>query len=49
MTRGSLRQAAVLERIGELLIKNVEIPRCPTGGILIKIEACAICATDVKV
>jgi len=42
-------QAAVLEKVGKLSVKEVEIPKCPSDGILMKIEACAICATDVKV
>jgi L-iditol 2-dehydrogenase len=42
-------QAAVLEKVGELRVKEVAIPKCPPDGILIKVEACAICGTDVKV
>lgn len=42
-------QAVVLEKVGKLLLKNVDIPKCPIDGILIKVNVCAICATDVKV
>jgi len=42
-------QAVVLEDIGNFSVKTVDKPRCPADGILIKVEACAICATDVKV
>ncbi|MEW5816692.1 MAG: alcohol dehydrogenase catalytic domain-containing protein, partial [Spirochaetota bacterium] len=42
-------KAAVFEKIGQLTIKEVETPVCPPNGILIKVEACAICGTDVKV
>ncbi len=42
-------QAAVLEKVGQLQVKEVKIPKCPPDGILIKVEACAICGTDVKV
>jgi len=42
-------QAVVLKQVGDLSVRNVDIPACPDGGILMKVEACAICATDVKV
>ena len=42
-------QAAMLEDIGKLSIETVDKPTCPADGILIKVEVCAICATDVKV
>ncbi|GAF81250.1 unnamed protein product [marine sediment metagenome] len=42
-------QAVVLEDIGKLSVETVDKPKCPADGILIKVEACAICATDVKV
>jgi len=38
-----------LEDVGKLSVETVEKPPCPADGILVKIEACAICATDVKV
>ena len=42
-------QAVILEDVGKLSVETVDKPKCPAGGILIKVEACAICATDVKV
>ncbi len=42
-------KAAVLEEIENLVIKDVNEPECPGDGILIKVEACAVCGTDVKV
>jgi L-iditol 2-dehydrogenase len=33
---------------GELALENVPDPDCPPGGALIKIEACSVCGTDVK-
>jgi len=42
-------QAAVFEKVGQLQVKEVKIPKCPADGILIKVEACAICGTDVKI
>ena len=41
-------KAAVLERIGKLDIKDIKAPECTPGTVLMKIEACAVCATDVK-
>ena len=42
-------QAVVLEDIHKLSVQDVEMPECPANAILVKVEACAICATDVKV
>ncbi len=41
-------KAAVLKSPGVLEIEDLPIPECPTGGALLKIEACAVCGTDVK-
>ncbi|PSH63034.1 alcohol dehydrogenase [Phyllobacterium brassicacearum] len=43
-------QAMVLHKIGEpLILKRRRIPEPGTGEILIKIEACAVCRTDLHV
>jgi len=42
-------RAVVLERVGELVLKELEKPQCPPDGILIKVKACAVCGTDVKI
>ncbi|MEK6646489.1 MAG: alcohol dehydrogenase catalytic domain-containing protein [Candidatus Firestonebacteria bacterium] len=42
-------KAAVLERIGEIVVKEVDIPVCPEDSILIKVEACAICGSDLRI
>lgn len=42
-------KAAVLKEVGKLEIKDVETPECPPDGLLIKVAACAVCGTDVKV
>ena len=31
-------QAAVLEKVGQLRVKEVAIPKCPADGMLIKVE-----------
>jgi len=42
-------RAAVLEKVGQLDIRDVPKPECEDEGILIKVAACAVCGTDVKV
>lgn len=42
-------KAALLENIEKLFIKDVPYPACPSAGLIIKVRACAICGTDVKI
>lgn len=42
-------KAAVLRDVGKLSIENVPMPKPDTEGAIVKIEACAICTTDVKI
>lgn len=42
-------QAAVLESAGKIVFKRVEKPSCPAGGLLLRVIACGVCSTDVKV
>ncbi len=41
-------KAAVLEGIDRLGLQEVDTPACPPGGLLIRVDACAVCGTDVK-
>ncbi|WP_400208569.1 alcohol dehydrogenase catalytic domain-containing protein [Candidatus Methanomassiliicoccus intestinalis] len=41
-------KAALLSSPQELTITEVAKPTCPDGGLLLKVEACAICPTDLK-
>jgi len=41
-------RAALLRAPGSLVIEDVATPRCPEGGILVKVDACSICSTDIK-
>jgi L-iditol 2-dehydrogenase len=41
-------KAAVLKSPAILELEDLPRPGCPPGGALIKIEACAVCGTDVK-
>lgn len=42
-------KAAILEEIENLVVKDIDKPECPRDSILVKVEACAVCGTDVKV
>lgn len=39
---------AVLRKPGVVEIVQMEMPACPEGGVVVKVEACAICGTDVE-
>ena len=41
-------RAAVLMGKQHIEVKEVADPAVPAGGLLIKVETCAICGTDVK-
>lgn len=41
-------RAAVLSAPGELAVREVDNARCPKGGALVQVEACAICPSDIK-
>jgi len=42
-------KAAVLRTVGHLTVEEVPPPEADEGGVLVKVEACAICSTDVKI
>lgn len=41
-------KAAVLKAPGVLELEDLPDPECPEGGALIRVVACAVCGTDVK-
>ena len=41
-------KAALLKSPGQLVITQVPAPEPPAKGLLVKMEACSICATDIK-
>ncbi|MCG7840562.1 MAG: alcohol dehydrogenase catalytic domain-containing protein [Methanomassiliicoccales archaeon] len=41
-------KAAIMCSPGDLKIIDTEDPVCPSGGALLKVLACAVCGTDVK-
>jgi len=42
-------KAAVLHGVENLVIEDIPMPQCEAGGLVIKVAACAVCGTDVKV
>lgn len=40
--------AALLNGPETLSVEEIETPKCPTGGLLLRVEACSLCSTDVK-
>lgn len=45
---GHKMKAAVLMRPNELKVKEVDIPKPSSGEVLIQVQACAICSSDVS-
>ncbi len=41
-------KAAVLRAPRQLELMEIEKPKCPDGGLLVKTQACAICSADVR-
>ncbi len=41
-------KAAVFQDIDQMVVQQREIPKCPDGGILVKVIACGICGGDVR-
>jgi len=42
-------KAAVLQQVGQFEVREVPVPENTDDGILLRIDSCAICGTDVKV
>ena len=42
-------RAAILEEIGKLVIKDIPQPKAKEDTIVIKVDSCAVCGTDIKV
>ncbi len=41
-------KAALLKSPGVMELEDLPTPECPPGGALLKIVACAVCGTDIK-
>lgn len=42
-------KAIVFENLETMVLKEVPTPQCEDDGLLIKVRACAICGTDIKI
>ncbi len=42
-------KAAVLEALDRIVVKEVEEPRCGPGQAILKVRACAICGSDLRI
>ena len=49
MERGIMKmRKAVLRSPGELEIMEMDASKCADGGVVVKVQACTICGTDVE-
>lgn len=39
---------ALLRGPGQVEVVEMDVPECPDGGVIVKVEACAVCGTDVE-
>jgi len=42
-------KAAVLHGPGDLRIEHAPTPQAPPGGVLVRVEACAVCGSDLRI
>lgn len=42
-------KAAVLEELEKLVVKKVDKPKCGRDEVLLKVEACAVCGSDIRI
>ena len=42
-------KAAIVHAKGDLRLENKPVPQVPAGSIRVKVEACAICGTDLRI
>lgn len=43
-----MMRATVFEGVEKLIVREVPIPKCEKDGILVKVEACGICGSDIR-
>jgi len=41
-------KAAILQDSNKLEIREIPIPVCPEGGVLVRVKACGICSADIN-
>ena len=42
-------KAAVLEELNKIVIKDIPKPVIEKGGMLVKVKACAVCGSDIRI
>ncbi|HHW03753.1 MAG TPA: alcohol dehydrogenase catalytic domain-containing protein [Thermoanaerobacterales bacterium] len=42
-------KAAVFEDIGKIEVKDVPVPKIDENGVLVRVKACAICGSDIRI
>lgn len=42
-------KAAVLEELNKIVVKDVPTPECDANSILLKVKACAVCGSDIRI
>ncbi len=42
-------KAAILTKPGQFEVREVDKPKCGSGEVLIKVKACAVCGTDLRI
>jgi len=42
-------KAAILRDVKKMEVKDIPTPKCPEDGLLLRVKACAVCGTDVKI
>jgi len=42
-------KAAVFEELDVMVVKEIETPECDDNSVLVKIKACAVCGSDIRI
>ena len=42
-------KAAVLEKLEDIVVKEYPMPKCDDDGILLRVKACAVCGSDIRI
>ena len=48
LVKAPMMKAMLMKDIGVLEYEDVPVPEIEPGGLLVKVESCALCATDIK-
>ena len=48
LAKAPMMKAMLMKDIGVLEYEDVPVPKIEPGGLLVKVESCALCATDIK-